>query len=84
VNIADIFGYIAAGIGIFMFLPQAIQVYKTKNTKSISLATFLLVGTSSLFWLMYGFLKLAYPVLLVNVVLITLTSYIVVMKKKHG
>lgn len=82
--IADIFGYVAAGIGIVMFIPQALQVWKTKNTKSISLATFILFDIASVFWVTYGVLRIALPIILVNVVLVALSTYIVFMKLKHG
>ncbi|KKR76759.1 MAG: hypothetical protein UU21_C0004G0026 [Candidatus Levybacteria bacterium GW2011_GWA2_40_8] len=83
VQIANLFGFIAAGIGIVMFVPQAVQVWKTKNTKSISLATFILLSTSSVFWLIYGILLIAKPVLLVNAVVLILSLYIAAMKLKY-
>ena len=83
VQIANLFGFIAAGIGIVMFVPQAVQVWKTKNTKSISLATFALLSVSSLFWLVYAVLMSAKPVLLVNAVVLILSLYITAMKLKY-
>ena len=81
--IADLFGYVAAGIGVVMFMPQAIQVWKTKNTKSISLTTFILFDIASVCWVIYGVLRLAAPVIIVNVALVILNSYIVSMKLKY-
>jgi MtN3 and saliva related transmembrane protein len=81
--VADIFGYMAAGIGIVMFIPQALQVWKTKNTKSISLSTFILFDIASVLWIIYGVLRIAYPVIVVNSVLLFLTTYIVFMKLKY-
>ncbi len=83
-QIADLFGYVAAAIGIVMFMPQAIQVYKTKNTKSISLITFILFCVASALWVTYGVLRGAMPVIIVNSVLVILNAYIVGMKLKHG
>lgn len=83
IQIANLFGFIAAGIGIVMFVPQAVQVWKTKNTKSISLATFTLFALASAFWLIYGILLSAIPVLLVNAVLLVLSLYIAVMKLRY-
>lgn len=82
-QLADIFGYIAAAIGIVTFIPQAYQVYKTKNTKTISLLTFVLFDIGAIFWLTYGALLHAIPVLLVNLMILTLGTYIIIMKLKH-
>ena len=83
-QVANVFGFIAAGIGIIMFVPQAVQVWRTKNTKSISLVSFALLGCASIFWIVYGLLLTAAPIILVNVVVLALSSYIVLMKIKHG
>lgn len=82
-QLANFFGFIAAGIGIVMFMPQALTVWKTKNTKSISLLSFLLFDISSACWFIYGILLGAMPVILVNIVLLVLNTYIVGMKLKY-
>lgn len=83
VQIADLFGFVAAGIGIVMFLPQAISIQKTKNTKSISLLTFVLLSLASVSWLIYGSFPIKLPVLIVNTVILFLSIYIVTMKIKY-
>ena len=83
IQLANLFGFIAAGIGIVMFIPQALQVWKTKNTKSISLASFSLLGAASVCWIAYGFLLAAAPILLVNFVIVGLSCFIVAMKLKY-
>ena len=83
VQVANIFGFLAAGMGIVMFMPQAISVYKTKNTKSLSLLSFTLFTLASLLWTVYGLLLNALPIIIVNVVLLFLNSFIVVMKIKY-
>ncbi len=82
-QIANIIGYIAAGVGIITFFPQAFNVWKTKNTKSISLGTFVMLALVSILWTTYGFLIIAYPVILVNVVVFVMTAYITIMKLKY-
>ncbi len=84
VQIANVIGFVAAGIGIVMFMPQAIRVWKTKDTKSISLLTFVLFDIASLLWTIYGLILNAAQIILVNVVLLILNSFIVIMKIKHG
>lgn len=84
VQVANILGFLGAGIGIVMFVPQAIKVYKTKNTNSISLFSFILFAIASLFWTIYGLLLNALPIIIVNIVLLVLNFFIVVMKIKYG
>jgi MtN3 and saliva related transmembrane protein len=83
VLIANLFGFAAATAGIVMFMPQAWQIFKTKNTKSISLVSFSLCAASSVCWLVYAALLLAAPVLLVNIFILALSLYIVMMKLKY-
>ncbi len=83
-QIADMFGYTAAVIGIIMFMPQAIQCWKTKETKGISFLSFSLLALTSFFWLGYGILLKAAPVILVNSVVFVLSLFILFLKRKYG
>jgi len=82
-QIAEIVGYLAAMLGIFSFIPQAYNIWKTKNTKSISLLTFLLIAAISFLWIIYGSLLHSAPILLVNIVVFFVALYIVIMKLKY-
>jgi MtN3 and saliva related transmembrane protein len=82
-QIANLFGFIAAGIGIIMFIPQAAQIWKTKNTTSISLITFAMIAAGSVCWIIYAILLYAPPVLLVNSIVLMISLYIVMMKLKY-
>lgn len=84
VEIANILGFIAAGIGIIMFIPQAVKITKTKNAKSISLLSFFFLGLASVFWLAYGLILKAPPVILVNFSILIISVYIVLLKIKYG
>ncbi|MDP2907583.1 MAG: SemiSWEET family transporter, partial [Nanoarchaeota archaeon] len=55
--------------GIFImisFIPQVVKSYKTKSVKDLSMLMILatLIGTA--FWITYGFLIKALPVILMN------------------
>lgn len=82
-NIADVIGYIAAGIGIAVYIPQVARSFKTKKTKDISLTSFLLIFIVSILWTIYGILISAPPVILVNFVILILSSIILYLKKKY-
>lgn len=81
--ITDSIGYSAAVIGAGMFLPQAVNIWRTKETKSISLLSFSLLTFVSLLWAIYGFLLGAVPVILVNIIIFVLSFFIVFMKLKY-
>ncbi len=82
-TIANIIGYAAAILGSAMFMPQAITVWKTKQTKGISLMSFIMLTIVSCLWFVYGFLLHAMPVMIVNAILTVLSLYIVLMKLKY-
>lgn len=81
--IANIIGYAAATLGSAMFMPQAIAVWKTKQTKGISLMSFVMLAIVSCLWFTYGYLLHVMPVMILNAILIILSIYIVMMKLKY-
>lgn len=83
-QIADIFGYAAAGIGIVMFLPQAVQCWKTKNTKAVSFVSFSLLATASALWIVYGSIMKTVPIIIVNITIFIVSLFILYLKRKYG
>jgi MtN3 and saliva related transmembrane protein len=81
--LANTIGYIAALIGSLMFMPQAYQVWKTKNTSGISLISYFLLGSVSVLWFVYGYLMHATPVMIVNFIIAVLSLYIVLAKLRY-
>lgn len=49
-----IFSFAAAVLTTLSFVPQAIQVIKTKDTKSISLVMYIMFTIGVFCWLIYG------------------------------
>lgn len=76
----DILGYIATTIGIISFMPQAWKVYKTSDTKSLSLGMWILINISFVLWIIYGSIIKAMPVMGGNTVMLLLGSYILFKK----
>ncbi len=81
--IADFLGYVAAIIGAAMFIPQAISIWRTKETKGISLLSFSLLIFASLLWTIYGILLSAPPIILVNSIIASISMFIVYMKLRY-
>ena len=81
--ITDIFGYGASMLGMIVFLPQVIQIWKSKQTRDVSLFSFSLIAFGTILWIVYGILISALPIIIVNVVIFVLSSLIIIMKLKY-
>ncbi|MEL6929866.1 MAG: SemiSWEET transporter [Cyanobacteria bacterium J06600_6] len=76
---------LAAGVlTTLSFLPQAIQAWKTKSTKDISLAMFLSFCLGVTLWVIYGFFTQNIPVFVANFATLILALSILVCKLKYG
>ena len=72
----ELIGYLAAGLTTISFLPQAIQVIKTKDTKSISLYMYAFFTLGVFSWSMYGILTNNMPLIFANIITTILASII--------
>ena len=81
--IADTVGYSATVLGTLVFLPQVIQIWKTKRAKDVSLLSFSMIFLGSILWTTYGILILATPIIIVNTVIAVLSALIIIMKLKY-
>ena len=76
-------GYIAGILTTIAFVPQVIQIYKTKSAKDVSLAMFLLFTTGVVLWLVYGIKSQALPVIVANAITLFLSCIILFFKYKY-
>jgi len=82
-DIVQIIGIIAAILTTSSFLPQAIKVIKTKETKGISLRMYILFFLGVILWLIYGILTKDLPIIIANTVTVVLAGIILSMKIKY-
>jgi len=47
-------GAVATATGVYCMLPQVMQLFKTKETESLSLLMYIVLGIGKLLWLIYG------------------------------
>lgn len=80
----DWIGMIAGTLTTLAFLPQVMQVVKTKSTEDISLVMYIVFITGVAFWLLYGILLGAWPVIIANIVTFILALIVLVMKLRFG
>ena len=66
------------------WLPQAMHVVRTKDTRGISLATNLIFATGILLWLIYGVVIGNWPLIAANAISLVFTLVIIAMKLRHG
>jgi MtN3 and saliva related transmembrane protein len=73
-------GIAAAVLTTAAFAPQAIQAWRTRSTKDVSLAMFLLMVSGIALWLVYGLLINDLPLIVANAVTLLLAGSILVAK----
>ena len=78
-----IIGMAAAVCTTVSFFPQLILVHRTKQTRDLSLPTFIRLTTGIFLWLIYGMLLKNLPIVLANFITLTGCLYILIMKIKH-
>ena len=77
-------GSIAALCTTIAFLPQVIKVYKTKHTKDLSMMMYVIFTIGVIFWMYFGILTEAWPIIIANALILILCVYILIMKKIYG
>ncbi|WOI54745.1 SemiSWEET transporter [Parvularcula sp. LCG005] len=80
---AELFGSVAAVLTTTSFLPQAVQVLRTRNTAGISLTMYAMFVAGVAMWLAYGLMIGAMPVILANLVTFALAAVILTFKALH-
>lgn len=77
-------GYAAAVLTTLAFLPQVIRIWKLRETRDLSLPTFLMFTTGVFLWLVYGSLTGDIPIAIANVVTLILAVIILGFKFRYG
>ncbi len=83
ISTTTLIGFAAAICTTVSFVPQAIKVIKTKNTKDLSLGMYVLFVVGVFFWLAYGLLLEELPMILANVVTLVLAVTILSYKIRY-
>ena len=71
---SDLIGMIAGTLTTIAFVPQVWRVWKTRSTSDISLGMYLVFTTGVIFWLAYGLMLGAWPIIVANAVTLALTG----------
>ena len=81
----EIIGLIAAVCTTFAFIPQVMKVWKTKQTKDLSLRMYSIMFIGIILWLVYGIRIDSLSIIMANIVTATLvgTSLVYIIKGKQ-
>jgi MtN3 and saliva related transmembrane protein len=82
-TLTDLIGTLAAVLTTVSFLPQALHTFKTKDVSGISLGMYSAFTAGVALWLVYGLMLHAWPVVIANVITLTLATAILLMKLRY-
>ncbi|MBB44247.1 MAG: hypothetical protein CMM44_10865 [Rhodospirillaceae bacterium] len=77
-------GLLAGCLTTFAFLPQVIKTWQSRSTKDLSLPMWLVLFVGISLWLVYGILKMDFPLLLANSVTLFLAGIVLFLKIRNG
>ena len=83
-NLAEIIGGLAAMLTTASFVPQAVQVLRTRDTAAISLAMYAMFTAGVALWLAYGVMTTQWTIIIANAVTVIFASVILGMKLLEG
>ena len=80
----ELIGYLAATLTTVSFIPQVVQIWRSKHTKDISLGMYSIFTLGIAVWLAYGILLGSTPIIIANCITIVLAGSVLMMKLKYG
>jgi MtN3 and saliva related transmembrane protein len=83
-DVAFVFGSVAAILTTSAFLPQIVHTLRTRDTRGISLAMYFTFTAGVATWTVYGVLIRQWPVIVANAVTLTLSGAVLGLKLKNG
>ena len=83
-EITILFGYLAATLTTVSFVPQVVQIWRSKHTADISLGMYSIFTAGIAAWLVYGILLGSLPIIIANSITIVLAGSVLAMKLRYG
>ena len=83
-NYVHYIGLTAGLLCTISFIPQVLKIYRAKKAEDISTITFAVFSIGIMMWLVYGFIKKDYPIVIANCMTIVLSLSIVIMKRIYS
>jgi MtN3 and saliva related transmembrane protein len=79
----DWMGYVAATLTTLSFVPQALQIIRSKDTRGISLPMYAAFTLGIAFWIGYGMFLHSWPMVASNLVTLALAATILALKMRY-
>ncbi len=79
-ELVEIMGLIGAFLSSITFMPQVYKTWKMKSAGDLSLSMMLIVFTSTIIWLVYGFSLHLIPVIICNGIIMLLSALLIYFK----
>jgi MtN3 and saliva related transmembrane protein len=76
-------GLVAGFLTTIAFVPQVLQIWRTKSAKDVSLPAFLAFTLGVALWTLYGWMNRELPIVIWNAVTLVLALAIVAMKVRY-
>ena len=77
-------GYVAASLTTLSFVPQAAKTIRSRDTRGISLAMYVVFTIGIGFWFGYGIALGSWPMIVSNAITFVLAATILALKLRHG
>ncbi len=82
-TLSTVIGLAAGAFTTVAFIPQVIKTYRSQSSEDLSLGMFGLMVTGVVFWLAYGLMTRDVPIILANVVTLSLQLAVLAMMINH-
>ena len=80
----ELVGGCAATVTTLCWVPQALRILRTRDTRAISLVTQAAFTFGIALWLVYGLLIESWPVTIANVITLVIVGAILALKLRYG
>lgn len=84
INFTSIFGLLGSITASSLFFPQVWTSYKTKQTHDLAWTGIIIGLFNGLIWIIYGYLKQDYFLLITNVLLFLGAFLLFLLKRRYG
>jgi MtN3 and saliva related transmembrane protein len=79
----EIIGFVAGSVVSLAFIPQIVQMLRSKNTKAVSFSTYLMYGLGSGIWVFYGIRIKSLSLIVFNCMTFIISILVLYFKRKY-
>jgi MtN3 and saliva related transmembrane protein len=83
-NMVEIIGSVGATCTTLAFVPQVLQIWKTRSAKDVSLPMYITFMVGIICWFTYGLMLNAWPIIVANIITFVLALAVILMKLRWG